>query len=87
MSFALRFPFSGIVSRQPARTTLRFRSESAADASASGVRSGTQPTVMVAKGKIVNCRVLRAISQTARFLGPPKLLFSAQDRLTLRRFP
>jgi len=51
MSFALRFPFSGIVSRQPARTTLRFRSESAADASASGVRSGTQPTVMVAKGK------------------------------------
>lgn len=44
-------------------------------ASASGVRSGTQPTVVVAKGKIANCRVLRAFSQTARFTCiPPCLL-------------
>jgi hypothetical protein len=56
-------------------------------ASASGVRSGTQPTVIVAKGKIANCRVLRAISQTASFLGPRKLLLNAQDLLAFRRFP
>jgi hypothetical protein len=54
------FPLRCILSRQPARTTLRFRSESSADATASGVRSSTQPTVGVAKGKMTNCRVLRA---------------------------
>ena len=49
--YACTFSLSCILSRQPARTTLRFRSESAADAPASGVRSSTQPTVGVAKGK------------------------------------
>ena len=35
-----------------------------------GVRSGTQPTVVVAKGKMTNCRVLRALRRLRKILAP-----------------
>ena len=54
------FPLRCILSRQPARTTLRFAPSPPLRFGPAGVRSSTQPTVVVAKGKITNCRVLRA---------------------------
>lgn len=45
------FPLSCILSRQPARTTLRFAPSPPLRFGPAGVRSGTQPTVIVAKGK------------------------------------
>jgi len=62
------FPLSCILSRQPARTTLRFAPSPPLRFGPAGVRSGTQPTVVVAKGKIANCRA------DARLFAHPKVL-------------
>ena len=45
------FPLSYILSRQPARHNSRFASSPPLRFGPAGVRSGTQPTVVVAKGK------------------------------------
>ena len=52
-----RFSPRCILSRQPARTSLRFAATAALRFAPPGVRSGTLPTVGVAKGKIAKCRV------------------------------
>ena len=49
--FAAALSLARIVSRQPARTTLRFAPSPPLCFGPAGVRSGTQPTVIVAKGK------------------------------------
>ena len=57
------FPLSCILSRQPARTTLRFASSPPLRFGPAGVRSGTQPTVVVAKGKSLIVACSRALSE------------------------
>ena len=62
------FPLSCILSRQPARHNSRYASSPPLRFGPSGVRSGTQPTVVVAKGKNPNCRVSRAVRIAKEFL-------------------
>src|ERR1043166_3914704 len=64
------FPLSCILSRQPARTTLRCASSPPLRFGPAGVRSGTQPTVVVAKGKISNCRVCTRPSEIKSVRNP-----------------
>ena len=63
-------PLSCILSRQPARTTLRCAPSPTLRFGPPGVRSGTQPTERVAKGKMTNCRVLRALRKFRKIHAP-----------------
>jgi hypothetical protein len=64
------FPLSCILSRQPARHNSRFASSPPLRFGPPGVRSGTQPTVVVAKGKNLTVACSRAVRMVKESLRP-----------------
>ncbi len=63
-------PVSCILSRQSARHNSRYASSLPLRFGPPGVRSGTQPTVVVAWGEKPNCRVSRAVRMVKESVRP-----------------
>jgi hypothetical protein len=73
-----RFSPRCILSRQPARTSLRFAATAALRFAPPGVRSGTLPTVGVAKGKIAKCRVYAPFADFKNSWTPGPLIIAVK---------